>query len=104
MCNRWQHNVPPSGPSGFLYTPSLQLPNQHRLAIWLIAGCGCVCSTADVLALWLVVMLDALAACYSLTKLNHKVGGSCNGERNPVVIQKRENGHSDLGSSHDDFS
>lgn len=35
-------------------------PNQ--LAVSVIAGCGRVCSPADVLALWLVVRLGALAA------------------------------------------
>lgn len=65
-------DFPPAGLAGPLYTPRVQLPNQQRLAVWLMVGCGCVCTTADVLALWLVVRLEALAACYSLSKLNHK--------------------------------
>lgn len=61
-------------------------PNQ--LAVWVTVGCGCVCSPADVLALRLVVRLEALAGCYSLSVLNHMWAAVAVDKGTPWLCQK----------------
>ncbi len=79
---------PPAGLTGPLCSCRVQ-PNQQRLAAGVIVGCGCVCSTADVLALWLVVRLEALTAFYSLSEFKHMWPAVVVEKGTPWLCQRR---------------